>query len=199
MAETPQDSPKYDLTKLKKHGEDVYISAQVDIRRPKELEVGNHVAIDSFLYMTVPALLGDYIHIGPSVSIIGGARGKFTMKGFNTLTTGCRVVCVSDQYRGEGLAGYGIPKEYQDPTSGDPVTIERFASVGVNSVIMPGVTVGEGCVIGAGSVVTKSTEPWSVYIGAPAKKVKDRPRDKMLAYASKLGYIEYARKLASTD
>lgn len=37
-----------------------------------------------------------------------------------------------------------------------------------------GVTINQGCIIGAGSVVTNSTEPYGIYAGVPAKKVKDR-------------------------
>ena len=42
------------------------------------------------------------------------------------------------------------------------------------SIILPGVTIGEGAVVGAGSVVTKDVEPWSVVVGNPAKFVKKR-------------------------
>jgi acetyltransferase-like isoleucine patch superfamily enzyme len=53
---------------------------------------------------------------------------------------------------------------------------------------MPGVTLAEGCVIGANSLVTKDTEPWTIYMGSPAMPIKKRPKDKMLLYAKELGY-----------
>ena len=46
--------------------------------------------------------------------------------------------------------------------------------IGYGAQIMPGVTIGEGCVIGAGAIVTKSTEPYSVYVGVPAKMIRQR-------------------------
>jgi galactoside O-acetyltransferase len=46
----------------------------------------------------------------------------------------------------------------------------------------------EGSVIGANSLVTKSTEPWTIYVGSPAKPVKARPKEKMIEYARRLGY-----------
>jgi acetyltransferase-like isoleucine patch superfamily enzyme len=53
---------------------------------------------------------------------------------------------------------------------------------------MPGVTIGEGAVVGANSLVTTSIEPWTINFGSPARVVRDRPKDKILEYAKKLGY-----------
>ncbi|MGP6193725.1 DapH/DapD/GlmU-related protein [Priestia megaterium] len=54
------------------------------------------------------------------------------------------------------------------------VVIKDGVWIGANVTILKGVTVGEGCVIAAGSVVTKNTSPYGIYAGAPAKKIKDR-------------------------
>lgn len=54
------------------------------------------------------------------------------------------------------------------------VVIEDDVWIGANAVILPGVHVGRGSVIGAGSVVTKDVEPYSVNVGVPAKKIKQR-------------------------
>jgi acetyltransferase-like isoleucine patch superfamily enzyme len=56
------------------------------------------------------------------------------------------------------------------------VTIKDDAYIGANCIIMPGVTIGEGALIGAGSFVNKDVEPWSIYVGTPAKKVRDREK-----------------------
>ena len=47
---------------------------------------------------------------------------------------------------------------------------------------MPGVTLGEGSVVGAGSVITKDTKPWTVYVGSPAKEVGERDKSKIIEY-----------------
>jgi acetyltransferase-like isoleucine patch superfamily enzyme len=47
--------------------------------------------------------------------------------------------------------------------------------IGARCTIMP-VTIGEGAVIGAGSLVTKDCEPWGIYVGNPARKVSERQR-----------------------
>lgn len=55
-----------------------------------------------------------------------------------------------------------------------PVTIKRKALIGVGSIIMPGVIVGEYAQVGSGAVVTKDVEPYSIVAGVPAKKIKDK-------------------------
>ena len=53
----------------------------------------------------------------------------------------------------------------------------EFSIVGAGSVIMPGVILAEGTSIGAMSLVVTNTTSWSIYIGNPAKKLKDRKKD----------------------
>jgi len=72
--------------------------------------------------------------------------------------------------------------QYQDKKI--PVTLQKIINkkiiikddvwIGANAVIMPGVTLETGTVVGAGAVVTKSTEPYSVVVGVPAKRIKSR-------------------------
>lgn len=57
-----------------------------------------------------------------------------------------------------------------------PVRIEKGAWLGARSIILKGVTVGEGAVVGAGSVVTKDVPPYTVVAGNPARVVKEIPR-----------------------
>ena len=54
-------------------------------------------------------------------------------------------------------------------------TIGKGCWLGARSIILPGVNLAEGCIIAAGSVVTKSTEPNGLYAGSPAKRIKDLP------------------------
>jgi len=54
------------------------------------------------------------------------------------------------------------------------IIIEDDCWIGFGAQIMPGVTVGKGTVIGAGAVLTKNADPYSVYVGVPARKIKDR-------------------------
>lgn len=56
---------------------------------------------------------------------------------------------------------------------GGDITIGNGCWIGGNVTILPGVMISEGCIIGAGSVVTKNTEKNSLYVGVPAKKVRN--------------------------
>lgn len=58
-----------------------------------------------------------------------------------------------------------------------PVRIMNYAWVGPNSIILHSVTIGEGAVVAAGSVVTKSVEPYTIVAGIPAKKIGERNRN----------------------
>jgi acetyltransferase-like isoleucine patch superfamily enzyme len=180
-------SSEFDYQTLKTFGEDVFVSANVEIRRPHLISIGSHIAIDSGFYCTVAADVNDYIHIGPYVTVIGGAKALLKMKGFNTIGAGSRILCASDEFLGEGLVGMS-PPEYRDRIIYGPVVFEMFASVGTNVVVHPGVTLAEGCVVGSCSLITKDTEPWTIYYGSPAKPQKNRPREKMIGYARELGY-----------
>lgn len=63
------------------------------------------------------------------------------------------------------------------PAANLPVVIGEAVWMGADVTVMPGVTIGEGCIIGAGALVVKDCEPHGVYIGSPARRIKELPRD----------------------
>ena len=74
---------------------------------------------------------------------------------------------------------YTLGHDLDDPqfkTKGAEVIIEDNAFIFSNALIMPGVTIGEGAIVLAGSVVTKDVEPWTIVGGNPAKKIRERSR-----------------------
>lgn len=68
----------------------------------------------------------------------------------------------------------GIPMRLQGHESFRPVVIGNDVWIGARVIILPGVKIGDGAVIGAGSVVTKDVEPYSVVAGNPAKRIRMR-------------------------
>ncbi len=88
---------------------------------------------------------------------------------------------------GSHVSIYTLQHDIDAPDFGEvggPVTIRDYAYIGSHAIILPGVTVGQGGVVGAGSVVTKDVEPYSLVAGIPARFIRPRPTN--LTY--ELGY-----------
>jgi dTDP-4-amino-4,6-dideoxy-D-glucose acyltransferase len=177
-----------DYTLFKHFGKDVFIAPSAVIRRPHLVSIGNHVAIDHGVYITTAAEIGDYTHLSPYITVIGGEKSKLIVEDFVTIAAGSRIIAGSDSFLGHGFTSVTVPEAYRDEVNFSIVTIKKFAGIGTNVIIMPGVTIAEGSVVGANSLVTKDTESWTIYVGSPAKPIKIRPREKMLAFAKELGY-----------
>lgn len=167
-------------------GEDVFISSLANITRPHLVSIKNHVAIDPFVHCTTQLDIGSHVHISPSVTIIGGERGVFSIGNFCTIAAGCRIICSSDSFLGDGLVtAPGIPDKYKSVTFGF-VRMEDFSSLASNVVVCPNVTIGEGAVVGANSFVDKDIPPWEIWVGSPARFLKRRPHETMLSLGWKL-------------
>lgn len=67
-----------------------------------------------------------------------------------------------------------VPMCEQGITEEKPIVICDNVWIGARVIVLPGVTIGEGSIIGAGTVVTKDVPPYSVYCGNPGRVVKDR-------------------------
>jgi acetyltransferase-like isoleucine patch superfamily enzyme len=174
-------------TNFRSIGNDVFINEDAIIKHPKLCEIGNHVAIDNGVTFSTQIKIGDYVHIAPFVCTIGGKTTKVTFEDFSFAAAGTKIVTGSEDYTGEGLVGPTIPVIYRKLILKD-VTFKKYAGCGVNCSIMPGVTFGEGAILGANSLATKDLEPWTIYVGSPAKPIKKRNKDLILNYSKELGY-----------
>lgn len=77
------------------------------------------------------------------------------------------------------LSDYCVGDDYAaKPYKVAPIHLGRGCSTGTGTIIMPGVTIGEGAIIGAGSLVTHDIPSWTVAVGRPAKVVKEIPHRK---------------------
>jgi acetyltransferase-like isoleucine patch superfamily enzyme len=168
-------------------GDDFYLNDDTVIKHKDLAVFGNHVAIDKGFYCTTEINVGDYVHLAPYVVIIGGREAKLRMGHFSGIASGSKIVCGSDDFSSGALMNPQVPVKYRAPMITE-VVFEAFTCVGVNSTVMPGVTLAEGSVVGSNSVLTKSTEPWTVYVGSPARPVATRPSEKAYEYALEMGY-----------
>lgn len=158
-------------------GEDVLVHEQTNLVGLENIELGDHVRIDPYVILLANAggwiRLGSYIHIGAGCYLAG--RGGIEMHDFSGLSQGVRVYSVSDDYSGGHLTNPTVPEEYLGLDVGT-VTLQRHVIVGAGSIILPGVVLKEGAAVGALSLVVKDLEPWGIYFGAPARRLKERGR-----------------------
>ena len=113
---------------------------------------------------------------------------KLTVKGFNNIMAGARIICGSDRFDDSGLFGAMIPQHLKGRQIMAPVTLEEFSNVGTNSVVMPGSVLRKGALLCVGSVLFGDTVEWGVYKGNPAKLVRVINPETILANAKQLGY-----------
>lgn len=155
-----------------KVGCDVVIDEDTVFKNIDFTEIGNHCVIDKGFYCTTKFKIGDYVHISPYVTCIGGKDSSFEAFGFNNIMAGARIICCSDRFDDSGLFGAMIPKKYKGRQINSPIIMERFSNIGTNSIVLPGSILREGALLTAGSLLMGDTEKWGVYKGNPAKLVK---------------------------
>lgn len=164
-----------DAIGFRKIGKNVRISDKASIYNPELMEIGDHSRIDDFCVISGKVLIGRNVHVAVFCNVAGGELGVY-LEDFAGLAYGCHVFSQSDDYSGKSLSNPTVPDEYKLETK-KAVHLGRHALIGACSTIMPGVTIGEGSSVGAMSMVTKSTETWSMYFGVPAKRIKSRSKD----------------------
>ncbi len=151
------------------------------------LEIGFRSQIDDFVFLNAGerTVLGAFVHIASFCSVVGG--GRLVMDHFSGLSAGCRIVTGSDDFTGGALTNPTVPAEFTNVKKA-PIYIGKHAIIGTNVTILPGVNIGEGVAIGAGAIVRKDLEPWTIYAGADCKPIKGRPRDTIMKMERELLY-----------
>lgn len=139
-------------------GQDSYVGRYVEICPSGTIRIGDDTSVQDRCILLGDVDLGRYCRIAPNVMISSGRHY------FDLLPA--HLIRDQDEYAAKSpeLAA----------RHSRPVTIEDDCWIGVNSVIMPGVTVGKGAIVGAASVVVRDVEPYTVVAGAPARVVKKR-------------------------
>ena len=172
---------------IKITGVDIFVDEDVVIKQEHDL-CNSHIAIDKGFYCTSKIDIGNYVHIGPYVTIIGGKDSFFQAKGFNNIMAGARIICGSDRFDDSGLFGAMIPKEFKGRQIIEPVIMEEFSNIGTNAIVMAGSRLRKGVLLTAGSLLIGDTEEWGVYKGNPATLIKKIDGTKIMEIAKKLGY-----------
>ena len=112
---------------------------------------------------------GQNLTIGENTIINRGckidARGGVSIGSNVSVSPYCYIITASHEHNSPDFRGM---------TGELTVKIGDFSWIGASSIILPGVTIGEGAVIGAGSVVTRNVPPFSIVAGNPASKIGDR-------------------------
>lgn len=90
------------------------------------------------------------------------------MDDFTCISHGVRIYTTSDDYSGEFMTNPTVPA-YLTRVTCETITLSRHVIVGSQSTILPGVHLAEGTAVGANSLVSHHTQPWSIYGGSPAK------------------------------
>jgi len=125
-------------------GDEVKIGAFVEIQ--KGVKVGNRCKISSHTFICEGVTIEDEVFIGHNVTFINDLFPRATTPG-GGLKTGADWECT-------------------------PTLVKKGASIGSSATILCGVTIGEGAIVGAGSVVTKSVPPGAIVAGNPARLLR---------------------------
>jgi len=146
-------------------------------KRIENIEFEKNIIIDDFvlIYAKNKIKIGNFVHIASFTSITGG--DKLELCDFSAISQGCRILTATDDFKYGGFGNSTITNNFRNIKHG-PIKIGKICIVGANSVILPNVEIGEGATIGANSVVTRSLDPWGIYIGN--KKVGERDKEKVL-------------------
>jgi galactoside O-acetyltransferase len=131
------------------------------------------VIIDDFVFIGahVNVVIGNYVHIATRAAITGGSY--CVLHDFCKVSSEARIFTGPDDFDGTGLE-CPVPLQDFGELKRGSVVLESHVLIGSNVVILPGVRIGEGTEVEAGSVVTRSLPPWGVYAGAPPRLLRRR-------------------------
>ena len=157
---------------FKKIGKNVKISDKASIYNCDQIEIGDNSRIDDFCVISGKIKIGRNVHIVPCCIIHGGEKG-IILADFTTVAYNVKIFTQSDDYSGNTMTNSTIPRKYKNEFKSE-IIINKYSIIGAGSIIAPGVILAEGTSIGAMSLVLKSTKPWGIYVGCPAKRIKNR-------------------------
>ena len=147
------------------HGSKIYHSVRMDTPPYRQFRLGDYSVIESFVCINNAVgdvIIGNYTRIGLHNTIIG----PVTIGNHVNLAQGITVTALNHNFEDSEK------RIDEQGVSTTPVTISDDVWIGANAVILPGVHIGQHCVVAAGAVVTKDVPDHSLVAGVPAKIIK---------------------------
>ena len=158
-------------------GEGCLIARNCTIIGLANITIGDNVRIDGFTSIIAPGgrlRIGSHVHIATACML--GARGGIDIGDFSSLSQGVRIFTAIDDFSGRRMSNSQVPDDVLGVQTA-PVEIGSYVPVGSGTIILPGVSIGEGAAVGAMSMVPQSLDAWTIHAGRPAKAVGPRSRD----------------------
>jgi galactoside O-acetyltransferase len=170
---------------LKRCGMSVKVFRGCRMGNPERVELGDFSQIDEgvFLFAGEGIVIGRHVHLAFGSSISGG--GRCDIGDFAGIGAGVRLITGTDMPDGEGLTNPTVPDKMRT-VKRSYVNLGAHVVIYTNSVVLPGVTIGEGAVVAAGSVVHRDLKPWGIYAGNPLVQVGARIQEKILRLAEQV-------------
>lgn len=158
---------------LKAVGRGVKISRKASFYAIDRIAVGDNVRIDDYCILSGDIRLGSHIHISAYCALYGS--NGIELEDYTGISPRSTLFSAMDDFGGDYLIG-PIHPEGTTCVSGGKITLKRYSQVGSGCILFPSVTLEEGCVVGAMSLVNHSLPAWSVAFGTPARVVRERKK-----------------------
>lgn len=166
-------------------GHDVLLSRKASIYAPERLHIGSFVRIDDFVVVSCGSegevWIGDHVHVAAHVALFGDAG--IVLEDFVGVSGRTSIYSATDDYGGDVLTNPTVPSDLKHVIRGQ-VRLRHHAVLGAGSIVLPGVTVGEGSATGAMTLVNRDLEPWGIYVGVPARLLRPRSKGLLAAEAA---------------
>ena len=161
---------------LRSVGDNVLISDRSVIYDPARTSIGDHSRVDDFCVLAGELDIGRNVHVTVFCNLAGGRSG-ISIGDYSTLAYGCHIIAQSDDYSGETMTNSTVPARFKAEHS-ERVEIGGHVILGAGTIVLEGVRLADGTAAGARTLFLESSEPWTMYVGQPARKL--RPRSKNL-------------------
>ncbi len=139
---------------------------KVDIGCDCVIENGVSFKFDGIWCPGASIIIGDSVFIGRDCEF--NIRKKIAIGKGSAVASGCRFIDHDHATIGERIDEIPGPEE--------EIVIGKYVWLGVDVIVLRGVTIADGAIVGAGSVVTKSIPACEIWAGVPAKKIKERTK-----------------------